>query len=354
MPNSTGTGYTNGSGGYYIPKGYTAPSTTPRRGMAAAAAMTPEQRLAQARATANYYNADPVRGALSNPIGTDQRLMSIGGNYQMPTLPSLPNRPGSGGSGGGGGGGGGGAGGLTAEQQAALLRLAQHPALMQFQQYQAPQYQQYQPTAMDMGIFDAARGRINTAAEADRTRANQAYDPLLGQLQSAQNPMSNATWATTPQLQQAYQRIIGNTNPLPQIAQENAYSMNSDNAFGNLMAILTAQEDRNKQSRIAEAMQARAGALGGIDALSSGMLGGVEMNQLSAAEQDRIRRDDIAREEARYGYDQTAAQAYANWQAQQQVDQGNVGIKNNTIQQLLQLIPGITQKDLLAALAVPA
>ena len=103
-------------------------------------------------------------------------------------------------------------------------------------------------------------------------------------------------------------------------------------------------------SRVNQGYMDQATGLSNVDALSSGMLGGVEMSQLRAAEEDRLRRDQIAREEARYGYEQQVAPAFANWQMQNQVNQSNVGIQNDALQALLSLIPGITQKDLLAQL----
>lgn len=305
-----------------------------------------------ATAVSNYIKANPT-----NALGynyTNYSYTPMSGSAQFPQSPTAPRRPGSGGSGGGGGGGGGG--GLTPEQQAALLRLAQNPAYNTFTPYQAPSYAPWNPAAMGTEVYDSARRRIGEAAAADRARAEGAYNPMIAGLRNATNPMAGAQWATTPGLQNAYERIsmVQPGQQLPQIAQENAYSMNSDQAFGNLMAILAAQEQRNMESRVREGEQGLVSALGGIDASSRGMLGGVEMSQLQAMEADRLRRDQIAREEARYGYDQTAAQAYANWAGQNQVNQGNTSIRNDSLQALLSLIPGITSKDLLAALNVGA
>lgn len=283
-------------------------------------------------------------GSNTDPAGINWRNAS-GTMPTSPYLPSGPSGPSSGGSGGGGG-----VAGLTAEQQAAMARLFS-PALMSFTPFQAPAYEAFTPSPRDTAIYDAARRRIRSARNADVAFAQDQGRQLMELLGSQQNVMANPRMTATPQMQQAYQRIVGGAPGNQMVADvidaENAYSQNSDGAFQNLMALLSAQEERNMQSRAREGQQDQNAILNAIRAQASGMLGGVEMADLRDARDYQRWADEIAMGEHRYGADRDWQTAYGNWQGQTGTDQANVGIRNDWAQMLIDLIPMLTDSGVL-------
>lgn len=313
----------------------------------------------------------------------------------------------------GGGGGGGGMPGLSAEQAAAYRRLLdQGPNLYEYEAFDAPDYDPYEatplpayqafeardrpeyqaftPSARDTSIYDDALGRVNAARAADYARAMGLFDDLDAQLASQYNVFNDANMTATPEMMNEYAAIIGGAPGIAMadatVAGMNAGGAQQDAVFGNLMNLLSRQEDRNMQSRAREAMQARQGVGQSIDAQAAGMRGGIEMANLQDARDyqryleniafqenrygqewnranldyldqiammnsqmgqqwardDALRLADIAREELRYAQDRAFQEALANWQAQQQAGMTNTGIQNDFLGTLLGLIPSLT------------
>ena len=103
-------------------------------------------------------------------------------------------------------------------------------------------------------------------------------------------------------------------------------------------------------SRLREALMARADALSGIDATASAAMTGVDFADLADARNYARMLDEYGFQENQSVNDRALQAAYANWQGQNDVNTANVGIQNDWTQAqydaLLNLIPYLTQAGL--------
>jgi hypothetical protein len=254
--------------------------------------------------------------------------------YTAGTQPGWPGmtQPMGGGSGGGSGGGGGGSG-LTQPYAEAMMKLlGQGPASYSAKQFSAPAYQPYDMPDFDASMYDQMRQRTSQAGEADRAAARGAYANLGNTLASNyQNAYANANYASSPQMQAAMSNMLGaqgNSAVQQRLGVQNNEAAQADAAFGNVLALLAANEDMGQRSRLNQVDMDRNTALRGIDAQLLGVNAGIDRQQGEAKQvYDRESRD-------RAASDNMTAQEWArqlamlNWQAEQEAARYNTETKN--------------------------
>lgn len=251
--------------------------------------------------------------------------------YDLPQLPSSYS-PSSGGSGSYGGSGGGGSSYLSADRSNAMLDLLNgfKPQGYSFQDAS------YTPYEVDESGYDQMRKRIKEALLADSGQVRDVYGGARDALGGLAESSYDRNFAATPQVANAMQRLLGAGSGAVDnaISEENAYSMNSDGAFANLLATLGGVERSGQQSRMSELEMDQVSSLLGLKADARGMEYGVDAQMAEAMRQADLLNHQGANEVNRY-----------NNQGRNSASAQNTTVGNDAqwqrIQALLGLIPGL-------------
>ena len=230
-------------------------------------------------------------------------------------------------SGGGGGGGGSVAPKLTQAQLDQMWGLigAGRPAAETVGAAYAPTV-----TPFNGSQYDTLLSNFNTAVAGDRSTANQAYGDLGNYLTSNyqnaySNPGAYAQMGNAPgQTQQAMARMLQsqgqNAQQLMQPAQSSAQG--ADTAFGNLLAILSGNENQAQQNRLNEVQMDKAYTGRALDASALAGQTGIGQQRAQAQQAWQANADQVNQQAA-----------LANWQRQNQVadtNYTNTNSYNNT------------------------
>ncbi len=297
---------------------------------------TPYQQYNQADQWSIYKSVNPTSGVVNNGIKNPAPYSGGTGARR---------------GGGGGGGGGGGAAGLDQGQldwYASMLRNAK-PYDNQFAAYNAPQWSDVNISPFDNAQYDMLRNSLGQAVASDRATASGAYDALGNYLQSNyQNPYASATYATSQnapgRTQLAMQRLLQSQGQSPQMADETyRQGQNGDQAFGNLLTLLGANEDSAQRNRLGAVQTDRNWTNNMLNmAQLQGQTGiGLQEGQAKQAWQQRADDRSLLNAQTRYQGDTQAA--LANWQRANEVGDTNNAQKtayyNNVLSQLTNLLP---------------
>ena len=304
----------------------------------------------------NPYGWEPKGGAANTlKMNLDERRAAtqewynqLGVGNQPPAMPGLPGS--GGGRGGGGGGGGAGAGGLD---QATLDWLMNalgrgRPQGLQQTMLDLPDPSQYLG-AFNTQPYDVAAQGVTSGIEAMRQRAGTAYDQALGGLNTYQNPYRAGLQNVNPDLNNRLAAMAQANNAQGTLDEVNQYGVQADNAMGNTLALLAA----NDQARQAANLRALQG-----DRTTTEQNLGLEGNMLNLGV-------NMAKAKGSSAWDQMVRQAQLeaaqteaaqNWQRGNAVADTNVNTQNqwmqSVLQNLLSLVPnkaaGATLPDLAA------
>lgn len=262
---------------------------------------------------------------------TQYALDPGGSSGTLPTIPSsYPTAPGGGSRSGGGGGGGSAY--LSADRSNALLDLIRgfKPQSYAFEDAT------YDPYELDAAMYDEMRKRIKQALAADSGQVRDVYGGARDALGALNQSSYDRNFASTPQVRNSMERLLGAGSGAVDdvISEENAYSMNSDGAFANLLSVLGGVERSGQQSRMSELEMDQVTSLLGLGADARGMQAGVDVGQMGAQQQADMLNHQGRNEVSRY-----------NNQGRNAASQQNVATGNDsswqTIQALLALIPSL-------------
>jgi hypothetical protein len=256
-------------------------------------------------------------------------------------LPPLP-RPGPGGGRGGGGGGGGG--GAAKPDYSGIIDLMNRktPEQMKwedlpFNPYNAPEFYKF-----DDAIYGKARQGLTDAVAADRTAGAASYAQGHQELAQYRDPFSGQH-TTDPGRSAAMRRMLeAQGTPLGQNADEEGRGVQADQAFGNLLNILSAVSGQSQDSRV-RALRGDERAFGErLDAEHRGGTLMVDMTEAKARSQYDKDKWEFGEAVARKNYDANMAVAQYNNTGRNQVSQGNTQQNNafnmSNLQAILQML----------------
>lgn len=243
------------------------------------------------------------------------------------STPGAPQNPylgqtGGGGRGGGGGGGGGAAGGLDQETLDWLFgQLGRgRPQDLTFNPLDLPDPGQYYGN-FDASLYDQARQGVTTGIDAMRARGNTAFDNALGEVNRYANPYAGGLQTMNPDQLAAMQRMAAANNAVPALQQVAGEGAQADRAFGNVYALLAAN-DQARQAANLRAINADRQMMDTNLGLEGNMLNlGVNMGQAKA----KTAWDQMLRQAQ---YEAAQQEAATNWQRQNTVGDTNVGNRN--------------------------
>lgn len=292
-----------------------------------------------------------ARSAVENQYGkmSDSQyyggLASQAGNTSTGALASNLARKavglgGSSGGGGGGGGGGAAAPTMTQDQLNAVLAMLnggrpQDEALGAA--YNPGSYNAPQITPFDPSMYDQLLGNFNTAVTNDRGTAQQAYGDLTNYLQTNNqnayaNPGAYAQMGNAPgQTQQAMARMLQsqgqNANQLMQPARSDAQG--ADQAFGNLLSILSGNESQAQQNRLNQVQMDQGYTNRALDMAALQGQTGIGMQKGQAQQAWQQRADDRSYGAYNNQFNSQQQAALANWQRQNSVADSNYANQNS-------------------------
>lgn len=304
---------------------------------------TPAQTQQQFQTRVMAGEVDPKTGKTNYPshyggnTGINPQFSSYGGvgffdgggtqygaNGAMPP----PGRP-PGSSGGGRGGGGGGGGGAAKPNMAGIYSLMSQYKPQQFQwkdlEYEAYKPSKYRP--FNSKQYDLMRNGLTEAIGADRASGMATYGDLRNEYAAYQDPFSAQNTVMNPAQNAAMQRMMqANGVPTDINQADTNRGVQADQAFGNLLTILSGVGRQNQDARLR--------AVGGderrlnerLDAEQRGGNLAVNMSEAQA-------RDLYEKEKWQFG-EQVAQQNYANRMATRQYN--NQG-QNQTAQSNTQM-----------------
>lgn len=256
---------------------------------------------------------------------------------------------------GGGGGGGGAVAAPTISQDqlnwyASLLKGA-GPQQATATSLDLPDWQDVNITPFDNSMWSGLRGALGEAYANDSAAGKGAYDAYENYLNTNyRNPYDQASYATSQNVPGStaagMQRLLSSQGMNPQANSETyRQGQNADQAFGNLLALAGANEDRLQANRLSALQADRGTTQRALDmARLQGMTGiGLQEGQAKQAWQQRA--DDRAMVNAQQRYQGSSQEALANWQRANEVGDLNVGntnsYRNTILSQLAQLLPSL-------------
>jgi hypothetical protein len=251
-----------------------------------------------------------------------------GGYPQMPAM--TPMGPGGGGGGRGGGGGGGGA--ATGLDQTTLdwllAQLGQgRPQQLTQNMLDLPDPAQYYG-AFNTQPYDVARQGITTGLQGVQDRATTAYDAAQGELGRYVNPYGAGMQQTNPDLYASMAAMANANGAGGQLNQSVGEGAQADRAFGNVQALLGA----NDQARQAANLRALQG-----DRTTTQQNLGIEGNMLNLGVNMSQAKGQSAWDQMikQAGLDAANTEASQNWQRGNTVGDTNVTNRNAWNQGLL-------------------
>jgi hypothetical protein len=251
---------------------------------------------------------------------------------QAPISPLSGFRGGSGGGGGGGGGGGAAPTGLDQDTLNWLLGQMQRgkPQDLTQTMLDLPDPAQYYGN-FQTGQYDTARQGITSGLQGVGQRATTAYDAAQQAMQSYINPYAGGMQQTNPNLYDSMQNMAQANGAMGQLHQSVGEGAQADRAFGNVQALMAA----NDQARQAANLRAIAG-----DRATTEQNLGIEGNMLNLGV-------NMAQARGQSAWDQMVRQAQldaantettSNWQRGNTVGDTNVGNRNQWNQGIMQTL----------------
>lgn len=291
---------------------------------------------------------------------------NLSGGSKLTTMGTAPRRPPSGGSSGGGGGRGGGGGGggggglphLTQDQLNQMYALlGQHPPQETANPLNLPEYQKYQGAAFDPSMWQQLQGNLDTAVASDRQAAQGAYGDLTTYLnQNYRNAFAGqpnyASQGNAPGMdQQSMNRMLQAQGVDPNaLGEQRNYAGGADAAFGNLLALLGANENQAQQNRLGNVQMDANTTNRAIDMAALQGKAGIGLQQGQAQQAWKQRQDDQAYQDWQNQQNVAQQNALQNWQRGNQVADtnlsNNASWQNTTVQALLGLLPQLAGQQL--------
>jgi hypothetical protein len=341
-PNGSGTYAGTTGGGYYIPKGYTPPiKTTPNMNFSGMGGGNYAAQVGYVPEGAKYLDQTMPgwRNSTENQQAWALKALYEGaqGAQGMPQLPAMtPMGPGGGGRGGGGGGGGAAA--ATGLDQATLDwlfgQLGQgRPQQLQQQMLDLPDPSQYFG-AFNTQPYDVARQGVQQGIEGVRGRANTAYDAAQQAMQGYMNPYGNGLQQVNPNLYDSMGGMAAANNAYGQLHQTAGEGVQADRAFGNVQALMAANDQRRQQANQQALMGDRATTEQNLGLEGNLLNLGVNMSQAKG----QNAWDQMLKQ---LGFDTATQEAAQNWQRGNTVGDTNVANRNQWNQGLMQTLLSI-------------
>lgn len=302
----------------------------------------------------SHANANAVSGGTVPQGNYNSYLYELMGGANPTTGgPAAPaNRiPAGATSGGGSGGGGGGAAGIGQDQLdwlAGLLGAGRPQQMTAGTPLALPDYNAPQMTPFDPSMYDNLRTQLGTAVASDKSAANTAYGDLTNYLNSNYTNAFNGPTAQTGnapgQSQDAMRRMLeaqGQSGSLNQPARSDAGG--ADAAFGNLLAILGANQGQQQQNKLANVGQQQAQTNRGYDMAQLQGNTGIGLQQGAAKTAWQQAADQRAYDSYNTNYANQANTATQNWQRGNTVSDTNVAnansYTNTELSALIALLP---------------
>jgi len=253
------------------------------------------------------------------------------------------------------GGGGGGGGGAVAPPQLNQAQLDWYASLLRggapgqqtATNLDLPDWQDVNLTPFDNSLYSGLRDSLGQAYASDSAAATGAYDAYQNYLQSNyKNPYDNATYASGQNVpgttQAGMQRLLASQGQNPQMGSETyQQGQSADQAFGNLLSVLGANENQLQGNRLSAIQADRGTTQRALDmARLQGNTGiGLQEGQAKQAYQQRA--DDRSLLNAQQRAQLAQQEALANWQRQNEVGDANVNAKSSYNQQVLSALASL-------------